>query len=539
MSEAQQENGDSLLAQSDEAFEVFHIAGDFTKLQEAIKLLIDYNEKYPPTEDDSIGILAFKLARCGQALYERSGAILDIERAVSNAEAAVARVPSTLSDVDRGSLLGERCCILSKCLVSQGLSRDCKKPESLEKSLEPLDKALKELEMLGQTDTDGYFRLLWQKASCKQRLWDRTTRDVKDLESCLTLSFKVLDLSRKYADNNERAQIFGELAARLLRAYTYERGTDQRLAEGTIPNKIYANGLCEQAITYLSVAEGLPVERELTKLDNIISVTDDLHKIPEADQRPLLGKLRGILQSNVKRLQDVMQTALKGDVRAHAEKYFGLPRDAAAAATEVGEDAFTALKILDDGRHITSTTGLGSQIRALGKEEGGKLEELTLKLDRLIEEEAPYEERQKAVKSLASEGPVVAINVGNVRSDAYIVTTSGIHSVWLPKLKNLGLFSLSWKVQWRLAQDTFDDWDYLQKKLNVKIKDLYLYVWRNVTKPILDNLGFQLREDNITNWPRICWISRGTLSLYPIGLSGFGFGQRGNAFNRVISTYAP
>ncbi|KAK3326770.1 CHAT domain-containing protein [Apodospora peruviana] len=71
------------------------------------------------------------------------------------------------------------------------------------------------------------------------------------------------------------------------------------------------------------------------------------------------------------------------------------------------------------------------------------------------------------------------------------------------------------------------------------MKDLYLYIGRYATKPILDNLGFRRREDNITNWPRICWISTGTLSLYPVGLSGFGLRQRGSAFNRVISTYAP
>ena len=564
MSEKQEDKIDNLLTLSDEAFTVFQIAGDLAKLKEAIAHLNLYNEERQPSDDNTIGRLAFKLARCGQALYERSRAPLDISNAISNAEAAIARVPSGLFEADRGVILAKRYCILSKCLVSQGLSKDCERPESLEQAIETVE-ALKELEALCRTGTDGYFSLLRQKASCKQLLWDRNGWNVEDLDSSVALTFKVLDWSSHHVDNDERAQILGELAARLLRAYTYEHETGQRLAQGTIPDTIYEIGLCDQAISYLSTAEALDVERELTKLDNVILVVDYLHNMPEASQRPLLRKLRWLLQSNVQRLKNIMQTALKDDITAHAEKYFGLPRDAAAAVTEAGADALTALQILEEGRHITGIASLSSwnhlfACRSPCKAETEEYEQLRLQLGRLIEEEAPYEERRSAlaalrafeqsspwtqivtlesVSCLASEGPVVVINIANVRSDAYIITTSGVHSVWLPNLKELEVSKLSWKIQWRLAQDTYPDWDKLYNKLHIKTKDMYVHVWRHAMKPILDNLGFQRREYSVTEWPRICWIPTGTLSLYPIGVTGFGLGERGNTFNRVISTYAP
>ena len=565
MSEKQEDKIDNLLTLSDEAFTVFQTAGDLAKLKEAIAHLNLYNEKRQLSDDDTIGHLAFKLARCGQALYERSRAPLDISNAISNAEAAIARVPNGLSQAARGVILAKRYCTLSKCLVSQGLSKDCQSPESLDQAIETVDEALKELEALCQTDTDGYFSLVRQKALCKQLLWDRNGQNIEDLESSVALTFKVLDWSGHHAENEGRAQILGELAARLLRTYTYEYKTGRRLGQGTIPNTIYEIGLCDQAISYLTIAEALEVERELTKLDNVISVVHYLHNMPEASQRPLLRKLRWLLQSNVQRLKSIMQIALKDDITAHAEKYFGLPRDAAAAATESGAEAFTALQILEEGRHITDITSLSSwnhlfASRSPCKADTEEYEQLRLRLGGLIEEKAPYEERRRAlaalrafeqsspwtqiltlesVTCLASEGPIVVINIANVRSDAYIITHSGIHSVWLPNLKELEVSELSWKIQWRLAQDTYPDWDKLYKKLHIKTKDMYVYIWRHAMKPILDNLGFQRRECSVTEWPRVCWIPTGTLSLYPVGVTGFGIGERGNTFNRVISTYAP
>ena len=565
MGQDQRDETANLLTRSDEAFKAFHVAGDLAKLKEAIALLNLYNEESPLTSNDAIGQLAFKLARCGQALHQRSGSVLDISRAISNAEAAVSRVPSSLPEPERGAILAERSCILSKCLVSQGLSKDCQKPESLERAIEPIEEALAELEVLSQADTDSYFQLLWQKASCKQMLWDKRGGHVEKLESCVALTFKVLEWSSWQHDEDARAQILGELAARLLRAYAYEQDTGQRLTKGTIPETAYEIGLCDQALECLSTSEGLAIERELTKLDNIISVTEYLHKMPEASRRPLLGKLRWLLQSNVKRLENVMRIALKDDITAHALKYFGLPRDAAAAATEVGADAFTALSILEAGRHTTVITGPSARIDIYASAsspstETVRFEHLRQQLGQLVEEGAPYQERRcalaalrafegdspwteiltlESVTTLASDGPIVVINMCNVRSDAYIITTSGVKSVWLPKLKELEVSDLSWKVQWRLAQDTYPDPDKLERKLNIKTRDLYLNVWRHATKPILDSLGFKRREDSVTEWPRVCWVPTGTLSLYPVGVTGFGRSEPGNGFNRVISTYAP
>jgi hypothetical protein len=554
-----------LLNMSDESFEAFRLSGDRSRLMEAISHLITYTDECQPSDDMIIGPLAFKLARCGLALYERSRAPLDVSQAISNAYAAITRIPDQLSKVGRAAILAERACVLSRCLVSQGLSKDCGSPNSLNKGLQTVEDAAKELETLEQTNNKGYCLLLQQKALCQQLLWDRNGKNVEDLASSLNLTFKVLNWPSYSLENDERVKILGEMAGRLLRAHTYEVRSGQRLPRGAIPEPVHEVSLCDMAASYLSMAESLDVERDITKLDTIISVLEYLHNMPEASQRPLLRKLSFILQSNVQRFKRLMRVALTADITAHAEKYFGLPRDAAAAATEAGADAFTALQILEEGRHITGMTNLNSWkdlmvARSPNELEAEKYRQLRQDLDRLIEQGAPHQERKKSLAAmetfekqspwtqiitresltcLASEGPIVIINISNVRSDAYIITTSGVRSVWLPSLKELDASELSWEVQWRLAQDVVADPEVMDKELHFKLKGLYDYIWRRAMKPILDELGFLRRQGDIAEWPRVCWIPTGILSLYPVGFSGIGLGEPGNAFNRVISTYAP
>ncbi|KAF5975816.1 hypothetical protein FCOIX_7472 [Fusarium coicis] len=403
--------------------------------------------------------------------------------------------------------------------------------------------AAKELEALGQANNKGYCLLLQQKALCQQLLWDINGRNVEDLASSLDLTFKVLNWPSCSLENDERVKILGELAGRLLRAHTYEVKSGQRLPRGAISEPVREVNLYDMAVSYSSIAEALDVERDLTKLDTIISVLEYLHNMPEASQRPLLRKLSFILQSNVQRFRRLMRVALTADITAHAEKYFTLPRDAAAAATEAGADAFTALQILEEGRHITGMTNLNfwkdlMAARSPNELEAEKYGQSKQHLDRLIEQGAPHQERKKPLAALetfekespwtqiitreyltclASEGPIVILNISNVRSDAYIVTTSGVHSVWLPSLKELDASELSWEVQWRLAQDVVPDPELMDKELHFELKELYDYIWRRAMKPILDDLGFLRRQSDISEWPRVCWTPTGILSLYPVG----------------------
>lgn len=90
----------------------------------------------------------------------------------------------------------------------------------------------------------------------------------------------------------------------------------------------------------------MDIQREITKLDNVISAVEYLNML-------LLGKLSSLLRRNVNRLKNIMQASLKGDITAHAEKYYGLSQYATAAALEAGEDAVSALQVLEEGRDIT------------------------------------------------------------------------------------------------------------------------------------------------------------------------------------------
>ncbi|KAH8693444.1 CHAT domain-containing protein [Phaeosphaeriaceae sp. PMI808] len=143
-----------------------------------------------------------------------------------------------------------------------------------------------------------------------------------------------------------------------------------------------------------------------------------------------------------------------------------------------------------------------------------------------------------AIKRLAKGGPIAVINITTVRSDAIIITTSDIISMELPRLDQDSISDLSWKIQRGLAKERPRDRKETARKLRLRITEMLDIIWRSVTKPVLDYLGYKFRDDDVQEWPRVCWVPTGILTLYPIHAAGLGLGEPGNVFNRVVSTYA-
>ncbi|KAH8672328.1 CHAT domain-containing protein [Ilyonectria robusta] len=120
----------------------------------------------------------------------------------------------------------------------------------------------------------------------------------------------------------------------------------------------------------------------------------------------------------------------------------------------------------------------------------------------------------------ATPGPIVVINTGSHRCDAFLIEKNHIRVIELPHL-------------------TLDE----VTKRSVNLQDtsqmafLLEWLWEAVCSPCLDELGFtDLVSDD--NWPHVWWIPTGTLSRFPLHAAGRHMQVGQAVLDRVISSYA-
>jgi tetratricopeptide (TPR) repeat protein len=140
--------------------------------------------------------------------------------------------------------------------------------------------------------------------------------------------------------------------------------------------------------------------------------------------------------------------------------------------------------------------------------------------------------------SLAEYGPIVAFNVSDIRSDAFIITTHEIRSLRLPLLTS---DSLDKSVKRFL--------DIINRELRLpdryrsairEVDSILKWLWDVAVGPILDELRFTKTPPDGEAWPRVWWIGSGLLNILPIHASGYHDSKPPkSALDRVISSYAP
>lgn len=123
------------------------------------------------------------------------------------------------------------------------------------------------------------------------------------------------------------------------------------------------------------------------------------------------------------------------------------------------------------------------------------------------------------LREAASVGPIVVINVSNLRCDAILVERHQTRSLPLPQLNSKEI---------------------KEKTLQVDIETLQAlrWLWNVAAGPILNALGFTHTPCNDT-WPHVWWISTGPLSKFPIHAAGrHAKGSSESVLDRVMSTYS-
>ena len=147
------------------------------------------------------------------------------------------------------------------------------------------------------------------------------------------------------------------------------------------------------------------------------------------------------------------------------------------------------------------------------------------------------------LEAQAQQGPVVVFNVSRHRSDAILLTTSGITSQPLPGLDQATVIEQVTTFSQALHMIATAESPLDRANAQRTILQVLAWLWDNATGPILHALGYQGPHAHGEPWPRLWWVPGGLLSLLPIHASGHHTnppdpGHR-TVMDRVISSYTP
>lgn len=119
--------------------------------------------------------------------------------------------------------------------------------------------------------------------------------------------------------------------------------------------------------------------------------------------------------------------------------------------------------------------------------------------------------------ALAGDGPIVVVNSNSVRSDAFIVKSTGIEELELPGLKYTALAS---KLEdlFVAQKVTRGQVDTLGKR-NAQLREFLQWLWDTIAEPILKRLAY-LDTAN-PHGQRIIWVTNGFMSFCPLHAAGY------------------
>ncbi len=161
------------------------------------------------------------------------------------------------------------------------------------------------------------------------------------------------------------------------------------------------------------------------------------------------------------------------------------------------------------------------------------------------------------LQQYANEGPIVIVNVTDIRCDAIVVSTAEVQTIALPEMNSrlapssfhqrLGRYSKidsqRWTIFERDIEDDLEGNDHVELDANADI-DYMSWLWSNCVKPILNELKNSQASD-FYEPPRVWWIGTGIASSFPFHAAGQyingaeSFQGSENTLSQIIPSYTP
>jgi CHAT domain len=142
------------------------------------------------------------------------------------------------------------------------------------------------------------------------------------------------------------------------------------------------------------------------------------------------------------------------------------------------------------------------------------------------------------LKAQATEGPIIVVNISNIRADAIILTPRDVKAVPLHR-------NLLEAPRFSANTSTFTPNAKKRKALGARDgpgENMYSWLWTSCVKPVLNELKEMGYLDTIRDQcPRVWWIGCGMATSLPFHAAGVDFGPDSfeNTLSQVISSYTP
>ncbi|KAM0803787.1 CHAT domain-containing protein [Usnea florida] len=125
------------------------------------------------------------------------------------------------------------------------------------------------------------------------------------------------------------------------------------------------------------------------------------------------------------------------------------------------------------------------------------------------------------LKKLAVSGPIVILNITELRSDAILISTTSLQSVPLPKASEercREVYTQLKQLLNTLKGDNIprDQWDTSDNSLH----EVLLWLWTAIVSPILTSLGISVHERPESHKPQLWWVTSSWANLLPLHAAG-------------------
>ncbi|MEO3749412.1 CHAT domain-containing protein [Streptomyces sp. B6B3] len=142
----------------------------------------------------------------------------------------------------------------------------------------------------------------------------------------------------------------------------------------------------------------------------------------------------------------------------------------------------------------------------------------------------------------AEQGPVVVFNVSLYRSDALLLTNSGITHLELPHLTISALIENGLSFHQALRTTTSGGSREQRREAQDDLTRVLEWLWDAAAGPVLEELGHHRQPSAETEWPRVWWAPGPLLGLFPLHAAGYHTDpaddpHRRTVMDRVISSH--
>jgi tetratricopeptide (TPR) repeat protein len=546
----------------------FQIEGRVTDLERAISTFRQALELEDPVgRNAALNGLADSL----RAKFERFGSTEDLDQAIEAIDAAVSITSKT--DVN-----------LAAFLINQGgvLSARAERNRSLEDNERSIESFQKAISLMSKQNPNRPAALHNLAASLGFHF--QMTGSLADLDKAIRTQEEALSaLPQNHIERGEMLDCYGSLTKDLFLITKSPNDLDLAIVRGQEAVDVTLPGHSKLAIRQTNLAIELKHRFELTACKDdfnravayFIAALDDTAAPPLTRILAASSAAKLLLQSNKMKARSLLESAvnllpaicprtlLRQDQQYNLAKCMGITALAVSLSIDCGEDPYEALSISESGRCVLANLQLEvrsdlSQLREAHQELASAFLEVRNKIDdqtltsgrcalydqlRNILEEirtkpgfgrfllAP--EKSELTK-LAEQGPLVVVNVSEIRSDAILIDTTGIRTIELPITEHELVKRAETFLEVLRSAGKLRGYE----NNRIKLLELLEWLWEKCIAPILQCFGFT-KTPSSKIWPRIWWVGSGLFNMLPVHAAGF-HGQDGQTvIDRVIFSYIP